>query len=73
MNEEKIAILVPCFNEELTVARVVEGFRAALPGAAVHVFDNASTDRTARLRRKPGPKSRFLRCPRCRGSAVVFC
>ena len=54
MNEEKIAILVPCFNEELTVAGVVEGLRAALPGAEVHVFDNASTDRTARRAKEAG-------------------
>jgi hypothetical protein len=42
-----VAVLVPCFNEEATVARVVEDFRAALPGAVVWVYDNASTDRTA--------------------------
>ena len=56
MNGERIAILVPCFNEELTVARVVEGFRAVLPGAEVHVFDNASTDRTARAAAEAGAK-----------------
>ena len=42
-----LVIVVPCHNEEATVARVVGDFRAALPGAAVLVVDNASTDATA--------------------------
>ena len=42
----KIAVLVPCYNEEATVAEVVEGFRAALPCAEIFVFDNNSTDKT---------------------------
>jgi glycosyltransferase involved in cell wall biosynthesis len=42
-----IAILIPCYNEELTVAEVVNNFRAELPTAAIYVFDNNSTDRTA--------------------------
>lgn len=43
---ERVAVLVPCHNEEATVGRVVRDFRAALPGATVYIFDNASTDRT---------------------------
>jgi glycosyltransferase involved in cell wall biosynthesis len=43
----KIAILIPCHNEEPTVAEVVTAFRAELPDAQVYVFDNNSTDRTA--------------------------
>ncbi len=69
MNEEKIAILVPCFNEELTVARVVKGFRAALPGAEVHVFDNASTDQTARVAAEAGALVTFSGVPG-KGNAV---
>jgi len=42
-----VAVLIPCRNEAATVEAVVAGFRAALPDAAVHVFDNASTDDTA--------------------------
>jgi hypothetical protein len=42
-----IAVLIPCYNEELTVAAVVESFRAELPGARIYVYDNNSTDRTA--------------------------
>jgi glycosyltransferase involved in cell wall biosynthesis len=44
---KKIAVLIPCLNEELTIARVVRDFREQLPGAAVYVFDNRSTDGTA--------------------------
>jgi glycosyltransferase involved in cell wall biosynthesis len=43
----RIAVLIPCYNEELTIADVVREFRAELPRAAIYVFDNNSTDRTA--------------------------
>jgi glycosyltransferase involved in cell wall biosynthesis len=49
-----VAVLVPCFNEELTVADVVRDFRAALPGAVVYVYDNNSTDGTAARARDAG-------------------
>jgi glycosyltransferase involved in cell wall biosynthesis len=42
----KIAVLVPCYNEETAIASVVRDFRAALPGAAVYVYDNNSSDQT---------------------------
>ena len=42
-----VAILIPCYNEELTIAGVVDDFRSALPGARIYVFDNNSADRTA--------------------------
>lgn len=42
----RVAVLVPCHNEERTVGKVVADFRAALPGASIHVFDNNSTDAT---------------------------
>jgi glycosyltransferase involved in cell wall biosynthesis len=44
-----VAVLLPCYNEESSISRVVEDFRAALPGAVVYVYDNASDDRTAEL------------------------
>jgi glycosyltransferase involved in cell wall biosynthesis len=49
-----IAVLVPCYNEALTVAKVVTDFRAALPEAIVYVFDNASTDGTSAAARAAG-------------------
>lgn len=45
--EPAIAVLLPCYNEERTIGAVVRGFRAALPGAAIHVYDNNSSDLTA--------------------------
>ncbi|MDX2142551.1 MAG: glycosyltransferase family 2 protein [Rhodospirillaceae bacterium] len=46
-NEPVVAVLVPCYNEEAAVGAVVRDFKAALPGAAVYVYDNNSKDRTA--------------------------
>ncbi|WP_367187262.1 glycosyltransferase [Rhizobium oryzicola] len=43
----EIAVLLPCYNEALTIASVVRGFRAALPEARIYVYDNNSTDGTA--------------------------
>jgi len=51
---QKIAVLVPCFNEELTVGKTVAAFRHALPGATVYVYDNNSTDRTTDVARAAG-------------------
>src|SRR5262249_47959242 len=42
-----IAVLVPCYNEEVTIGKVVTDFRSALPEAAIYVYDNNSCDRTA--------------------------
>ena len=49
-----VAVLIPCYNEEPTVARVVARFREQLPLARVYVFDNNSTDRTAEEARRAG-------------------
>jgi glycosyltransferase involved in cell wall biosynthesis len=53
-NSPTIAVLIPCYNEEATVAATVKGFRAALPGAAVYVYDNNSSDRTKATAAKAG-------------------
>jgi glycosyltransferase involved in cell wall biosynthesis len=50
----RIAVLLPCRNEERTIAKVVSEFRAALPTASVYVYDNASTDRTVEQARAAG-------------------
>ena len=50
----RIAVLLPCFNEEAAIARTVAGFRAALPDAAIYVYDNNSGDRTRELAVKAG-------------------
>ena len=56
-NAEKpqdIAVLIPCYNEEATIAQVVGDFRAALPEARICVFDNNSSDRTSEAAREAG-------------------
>ncbi len=50
----RIAVLVPCYNEEAAVATVVADFRKALPSAEIYVYDNNSRDRTAEVARKAG-------------------
>ena len=50
----RIAVLIPCYNEAAAIGGVVAGFRAALPGAAIHVFDNNSTDETLAVARAAG-------------------
>src|SRR3954452_2545694 len=50
----RVAVLVPCFNEEAAIGKVVNGFRTALPHAAIYVYDNNSTDRTAEVARAAG-------------------
>jgi glycosyltransferase involved in cell wall biosynthesis len=50
----KIAVLIPCHNEEQTIAQVVEAFRSALPAATVYVYDNNSKDSTARVAAEAG-------------------
>ena len=51
---KKVAVLIPCYNEEKTVEKVVADYRRALPQADIYVYDNNSTDRTAELARKAG-------------------
>jgi glycosyltransferase involved in cell wall biosynthesis len=50
----RIAVLIPCYNEEPTVGHVVKAFRAELPGARIYVFDNNSTDNTLESARAAG-------------------
>lgn len=52
MPEEKIpsvAVLLPCYNEEVTIGKVVRDFKTSLPDATIYVYDNNSTDRTAEI------------------------
>jgi glycosyltransferase involved in cell wall biosynthesis len=50
----RVAVLVPCYNEEATIAEVINSFRAALGGVAIYVYDNNSTDRTVEIARAKG-------------------
>jgi glycosyltransferase involved in cell wall biosynthesis len=57
--DPRIAILIPCYNEELTVGQVVRDFRTQLPNADIYVFDNNSCDRTVEVARKAGARIAF--------------
>jgi glycosyltransferase involved in cell wall biosynthesis len=52
--EQQVAILIPCFNEAATIGKVVDDFRSALPAAKIYVFDNCSTDESARIAAEHG-------------------
>ena len=53
-HDQRVAVLIPCYNEEQTVARVVAAFRQALPESIIYVYDNNSTDRTIESARAAG-------------------
>lgn len=50
----RVAVLIPCYNEEGSIAQVVRDFRSALPEAVIFVYDNNSSDRTAAVAREAG-------------------
>lgn len=57
---DKIAVLIPCYNEALTIQNVVSHFRQALPeGTVIYVYDNNSTDQTAQIARAAGAVVRY--------------
>ncbi len=63
-----IAVLLPCYNEEAAIAQTIAGFRAALPDAAIYVFDNNSSDRTVAVARAAGAT---VRTERIQGKGAV--
>jgi glycosyltransferase involved in cell wall biosynthesis len=64
----RIAVLLPCYNEEAAIAKVIAGFRKALPGAAIYVYDNNSRDKTVEKARKAGA---IVRTERMQGKGHV--
>jgi glycosyltransferase involved in cell wall biosynthesis len=54
VERHRIAVLVPCYNEEQSIVRVIEGFRAALPHAPIYIYDNNSTDKTVEVAAQAG-------------------
>lgn len=52
--KDKIAVLIPCYNESKTIKKVVEDFKRALPQATIYVYDNNSTDGTDKIAREAG-------------------
>jgi len=64
----RIAVLLPCYNEEAAIAQTIAGFRAALPDAAIYVYDNNSTDRTREVAAAAGA---IVRSERMQGKGHV--
>ena len=64
----RVAVILPCYNEEAAIAATVAGFRAALPEAAIYVYDNNSRDRTAAVARAAGA---IVRTERMQGKGHV--
>lgn len=58
---DKIAVLIPCYNESQTIEKVVQDYKMALPEATIYVYDNNSTDGTDELARKAGAIVRYER------------
>ena len=56
---DKIAVLIPCYNESRTIQKVIEDFKRVLPEAAIYVYDNNSTDGTDEIARKAGAIVRY--------------
>ena len=56
LDSETIAVLIPCYNEEITIAEVIRQFREQLPDAEIYVFDNNSSDRTVERATEAGAK-----------------
>lgn len=50
----QVAVLIPCFNEEKTIEKVIRDFRTSLPSCKIYVYDNNSSDQTAKLARQTG-------------------
>jgi glycosyltransferase involved in cell wall biosynthesis len=68
VTEPRIAVLLPCYNEEAAIAQTVAGFRAALPTATIYVYDNNSRDRTIEVARAAGA---VVRSERMQGKGNV--
>ncbi|GAA0731263.1 glycosyltransferase family 2 protein [Sphingomonas japonica] len=64
----RIAVLLPCYNEDAAIAQTVAGFRAALPSATIYVYDNNSRDRTAQVAQEAGA---VVRTERIQGKGAV--
>lgn len=68
MTEPRIAVLLPCYNEETAIAQTIAGFRDALPGATIYVYDNNSRDGTVAVARAAGA---IVRTERMQGKGNV--
>ncbi|MDB5672412.1 MAG: glycosyltransferase, partial [Alphaproteobacteria bacterium] len=67
-SKPRIAVLLPCYNEEAAIAQTVASFRAALPAASIYVYDNNSSDRTVEV---AGAAGAIVRSERMQGKGHV--
>ena len=58
-NMDKVAVLIPCYNEAKTIGKVISDFKKALPEAIIYVYDNNSSDNTVEIAREAGAVVRF--------------
>ena len=56
-----VAVIIPCYNEALTIAKVVDDFKRVLPDATIYVYDNNSSDGTGDIAREHGAQVRVER------------
>ena len=56
---KKIAVLIPCYNESRTIAKVVNDYKSILPEADIYVYDNNSTDNTDKIAKQAGAIVRY--------------
>lgn len=66
---DKIAVLIPCYNESKTIKKVIEDFKRELPEATIYVYDNNSSDNTAEIAKKAGA---IVRTERKQGKGNVI-
>ena len=67
--KQKIAILIPCYNEALTISKVIKDYKDALPDADIYVYDNNSSDGTDKLAKKAGAIVRY-ECRQGKGNVI---
>ena len=61
MKMDKVAVLIPCFNEAKTIKKVINDFKEVLPEAVIYVYDNNSTDGTDKIAKESGAVVRYER------------
>lgn len=72
MSKQKIAVLIPCYNEEQTIEKVVRDFLRELPEAIIYVYDNNSKDRTSEIARSIDPARVVVRKEERQGKGNVI-
>lgn len=69
MTDKRVAVLIPCYNEELTIGKVIDDFKQALPNAVIYVYDNNSTDNSVIISADHG--ACVVKCPVQGKGAVI--